>query len=88
MRNTEDKSSDESSERKLLGEIEFSSAMDLALLSSCNHVVMTVGSFGWWAGYLSGGTVVYFKDYPKPGSNIGRGFSAVDHYLPQWIGMS
>ena len=34
----------------------------LALLASCDHVIMTVGTFGWWGGYLSGGEVVYYWD--------------------------
>ncbi|CAL4151127.1 unnamed protein product, partial [Meganyctiphanes norvegica] len=42
---------------------------DIALLASCSATAMTVGSFGWWAGFLSGGEVVYslltrFKETP------------------------
>lgn len=32
----------------------------LALLASCRHVIMTVGTLGWWGGYLAGGEVVYY----------------------------
>ncbi|CAL4081759.1 unnamed protein product, partial [Meganyctiphanes norvegica] len=32
---------------------------DFALLASCSHSVMTVGSFGFWSGFLAGGSVVY-----------------------------
>ncbi|CAL4182545.1 unnamed protein product, partial [Meganyctiphanes norvegica] len=32
---------------------------DMALLASCNHSIMTVGSFGWWSSFLAGGDVVY-----------------------------
>ncbi|XP_037796617.1 galactoside alpha-(1,2)-fucosyltransferase 2-like [Penaeus monodon] len=32
---------------------------DMALLSSCNHSIVTLGSFGFWTGYLAGGEVVY-----------------------------
>lgn len=28
--------------------------LDLVILSNCNHMIITVGSFGWWAGWLSG----------------------------------
>ncbi|XP_064469605.1 galactoside alpha-(1,2)-fucosyltransferase 2-like [Ornithodoros turicata] len=31
-----------------------SPAMDLALLAQCNHTIMTIGTFGFWAGYLAG----------------------------------
>nr|XP_027226115.1 galactoside 2-alpha-L-fucosyltransferase 2-like [Penaeus vannamei] len=32
---------------------------DMALLSSCNHSIVTMGSYGFWTGYLAGGEVVY-----------------------------
>ena len=34
---------------------------DFVLLQSCDHVIMTVGTFGWWASQR-GGTVMYYKD--------------------------
>lgn len=36
---------------------------DFVLLSSCDHMLMTAGTFGWWAGWLTamrGGTVLYY----------------------------
>ncbi|XP_066957192.1 galactoside alpha-(1,2)-fucosyltransferase 1-like [Macrobrachium rosenbergii] len=33
--------------------------VDMALLASCDHSIITVGSFGFWCGYLCGGEVVY-----------------------------
>lgn len=33
--------------------------LDMAILASSNHSIMTVGSFGFWCSYLSGGEVVY-----------------------------
>jgi galactoside 2-L-fucosyltransferase 1/2 len=64
--------------------------VDLALLSACDHVIMTVGTFGWWAGFLSGGQVVYFKDFPAPHSSLARAFSKdkKDYFLSEWIGLS
>jgi len=34
---------------------------DLAILSSCNHTIMTVGTYGWWAAYLAGGLTIYYR---------------------------
>ncbi|XP_069805071.1 galactoside alpha-(1,2)-fucosyltransferase 2-like isoform X3 [Dendropsophus ebraccatus] len=34
--------------------IESSPAQDLALLAHCNHTIMTIGTFGYWAAYLVG----------------------------------
>ena len=56
--------------------------VDLAVLASCDHVIMTIGTFGFWAGFLSGGTVLYHpKEYPE------------GHYLPdspiqRWINVT
>ena len=36
--------------------------VDLAILSQCNHTIMTVGSFSWWAAWLANGTTLYYKD--------------------------
>ncbi|XP_047492335.1 galactoside 2-alpha-L-fucosyltransferase SEC1-like isoform X5 [Penaeus chinensis] len=33
--------------------------LDLAVLVSCNHSIITMGSFGFWSGFLAGGEVVY-----------------------------
>lgn len=60
---------------------------DLALLAHCNHTIMTVGSFGWWAAWLAGGETVYFRDFPRLGSSLRENFRMGDYYLPQWIAM-
>jgi galactoside 2-L-fucosyltransferase 1/2 len=66
--------------------------VDLAILSKCNHNIITMGSFGFWAAYLAGGTVVYYRDYKDPQvlAYLGRRnglFIAEDVYPPQWIGI-
>lgn len=62
--------------------------IDMAILSLCNHVIMTAGSFGWWGGWLSGGTVVYFDGYPVPGSVLDKWCPRDEYYPPGWIGMN
>lgn len=63
--------------------------VDMALLSLCHHVIMSRGTFGWWAAYLSGSKAVYYKDafvleHPE---NLGR-VNLDDHYPANWIGLS
>jgi len=60
---------------------------DLALLTHCNHTIVTVGSFGWWAAWLAGGETVYYRDFPRHGSSLRENFRMSDYYLPQWIAM-
>ncbi|CAI9596666.1 unnamed protein product [Staurois parvus] len=49
-----------------LGDVHFagdgkvhSPAHDFALLAHCNHTIMTIGTFGYWAAYLVGGETIY-----------------------------
>ena len=60
---------------------------DLAILSSCNHTIMSVGTFGWWAGYLAGGVTVYYRNFPRRGAELMPLFSRADFFPPEWIGL-
>lgn len=60
----------------------------IALLSSCDHTITTVGTFGWWVGWLTGGDVTYFKWPAREGSELRKHYSKdySDYYYPKWIG--
>ena len=60
----------------------------MATLAKCNHVIMSVGTFGWWAGYFSGGDVIYFTPPFEAGSRLDKGYSEEDFFPPKWIGMT
>ena len=60
---------------------------DLALLSACNHSVMTVGTFGWWAAWLAEGEVVYFDEPYDKETKLGRRFSSDNYFPTHWIPM-
>jgi hypothetical protein len=47
-----------------------SAPVDMATLSLTNHTIMTVGSFGWLIGWLTGGITVYYK---YPDGHVNRG---------------
>ena len=60
----------------------------MAVLASCDHVIMTVGTYGWWGAYLAGGDVVYYwdraqclHDPPLP-VEIKK---TQDFFLPSWV---
>ena len=69
--------------------INLSAYVDMAVLSSCEHVITSSGTFSWWIGYLSKGTVLYYKDFPKKGSWLQKSqFEDMnDYFLPEWIGL-
>ncbi|ELU06265.1 hypothetical protein CAPTEDRAFT_116007 [Capitella teleta] len=61
---------------------------DLALLASCQHTIISSGTFSWWAGWLSNGTTIYYQDYPRKGSSLFAGFNHSDYYCKDWIPLS
>ncbi|XP_048737936.1 galactoside alpha-(1,2)-fucosyltransferase 2-like [Ostrea edulis] len=67
-----------------------SAAEDMALLSLANHTIMSVGTYGWWIGWMARGTTVYYKNMFVPGSNFSKEFkdnSTVDFVYPGWTPM-
>ncbi|XP_043915180.1 galactoside alpha-(1,2)-fucosyltransferase 2-like [Protopterus annectens] len=60
---------------------------DLAMLIHCNHTIMTIGTFGYWAGYLAGGEVIYLDKFVLPNSPFLEVFKYEAFYLPNWIGI-
>jgi len=60
---------------------------DLAILMACNHTVITVGTFGWWAAWLSNGIAVYYKNFPRFNSSLAHEYVLNDYYPDRWIAM-
>lgn len=60
---------------------------DMCLLSQCNHTIISVGTFGWWGGWLAGGEVIYDKRFPRPGSRSWEVYKQEDYYPADWIGL-
>ncbi|CAC5409100.1 FUT1_2 [Mytilus coruscus] len=63
--------------------------VDMCALSQCNHTIITVGTFGWWAAWLSNGTTVYYKNVAVQNSKLRQYFSKdmLDFFPSQWIGL-
>jgi len=62
-----------------------SAAVDLGILARCDHVIMSTGTFGWWAGWLAGGHVVYYNDWPRRGSKLDRQVNKMDYFPEHWV---
>lgn len=67
--------------------IEGSPAKDFALLTQCNHTIMTIGTFGIWAAYLAGGDTIYLANYTLPDSPFLKIFKPEAAFLPEWVGI-
>ena len=43
----------------------FSIGHDLALMSLCNHTIISHGTFSYWSGYFAGGSVIRPEHFVK-----------------------
>ena len=57
---------------------------DLSILAACKHVIMSVGTFGWWANYLKLEREGYSLYLDKPFVNI----ASTDHFPHSWVPVS
>ena len=60
----------------------------MAMLTMCEHSIVTTGTFGWWGAWLAGGHTVYYANYPEPGSVLDRQTRKEDFYPPHWVALS
>ena len=60
---------------------------DMAIASLCDHAIITIGSYGWWAAWFAGGVTVTQKNFPTPKSRLLRKLSRQDYYKPDWIAL-
>ena len=58
---------------------------DLALLSLCDGVIMSTGTYGWWGAWLANKTTVYYSNWPRAGSPLFKQFKRYDFFPPNWI---
>ena len=58
---------------------------DFAVLSLCDGVIMSTGTYGWWAGWLANKTTIYYSNWPRVSSYLYRRFKREDFFPPNWI---
>ncbi|KAI8776494.1 galactoside 2-alpha-L-fucosyltransferase 2 [Biomphalaria glabrata] len=58
-----------------------------AILSSCDHVILAGGTFGWWMAWLANGITIYYVNFIAENSSLHIGFNPGDYYPPGWIGL-
>lgn len=63
-----------------------SAVEDLAILSLSDGVITSLGTFGWWGGYLCNGDVIYYNKEFDMNHPINKGNVKKDDYYPRnWI---
>ena len=61
---------------------------DFVLMQSCDHVIMTVGTFGWWAGWMTsyrGGDIMYYRHPFRVGSTMYQNFDRHSRFPGHWL---
>lgn len=61
--------------------------VDLAILAACDAVVVSTGTFGWWAAWLAAGPTIYYADWPRNRSRFARELNRTGYFPPHWIPM-
>ena len=72
-----------------------SAGEDLAILSSCEHLIQSTGTFGHFAAYLltwnqptrGNATIMYYINFPRIGSELYSKYRKEDYYHPGWVGL-
>ena len=62
---------------------------DFVVLSNCDHVITSVGTFGWWAAWIANGVTTYYKWPVQPNTYVGNQYNKdfTDFFYPNWIGL-
>lgn len=61
--------------------------LDMALISHCDHVIITVGTYGWWGAWLANGTTTYYSKWPRPNSQLEYQVEKKDYFPPNWVAL-
>jgi galactoside 2-L-fucosyltransferase 1/2 len=61
---------------------------DMLMLSMCDAVVMSTGSFGWWSAWLANKTTVYYSGWPRKESQLESFYEHGEFFPPDWIGIN
>ena len=59
--------------------------LDMVRLSLMDHLMLTLGTFGWWGRYLSDARDIYhYSNWPRKGTSLHAEISRVDFYPDHW----
>jgi len=61
---------------------------DLATLSMTQHVIMSGGTYGFWAAWLAGGTTIYYSNFARNGTRFHEHFCPSCFYPPEWVALN
>ena len=60
---------------------------DFAILSNCDHVIMSTGTLGWWAAWIANGLTIFYSNWPLVNTYLYSAFKYDDFFPLAWISM-
>ncbi|KAH9508235.1 Galactoside 2-alpha-L-fucosyltransferase 1 [Bulinus truncatus] len=64
-----------------------SASEHMAILASCDHVIITGGTYSFMAAWLANGITIYNTKHYSQTAPVRVGFTDADFFLPGWIGV-
>ncbi|GMT27108.1 hypothetical protein PFISCL1PPCAC_18405, partial [Pristionchus fissidentatus] len=62
--------------------------IDMQLLAKCDGIILSPGTFSWWAAWLSHSVeVLYYNGWPRAGSSLDRQLNKTEYYMDEWKGI-
>ncbi|CAL1532103.1 unnamed protein product, partial [Lymnaea stagnalis] len=62
-----------------------SAELHFGVLANCDHVILSSGTYGWWAAWLADGISIYYDGYFVARSILRGNVHIPDYYPPGWI---
>lgn len=64
--------------------------VDMAILTLCDALVLSTGTFSWWSGFLNlkATKIIYYDNWPRPGSGLEKMVNKSEHFPSFWTPLS
>ncbi|XGW24294.1 hypothetical protein V3C99_006021 [Haemonchus contortus] len=61
--------------------------VDMAILLHCDALILSPGTFSWWAGFLNTKSekTIYYDGWPRPGSDLMKMVNKTELYPSSWV---
>ncbi|PAV61351.1 hypothetical protein WR25_18202 isoform A [Diploscapter pachys] len=62
--------------------------VDMAILSRCDSLIGSTGTFTWWSAYLNRNKyplISYYAHWPNPNSQMDKMINKTEYFLPNWV---
>jgi len=65
----------------------YSAGFDMVTLTLCDALIITTGTYGWWAAWLADKKTIYYDNWPRPGSPLAMYVDRAEFFPKHWISM-